>query len=100
MLRLLCLGETGKTEIMYTVSMGYRQIKRYLGRLMELDFVDEVKTPHRLASYRITKKGLELLGKIVTLQEMLHTREALDSFHAPEPTRTVAQDGSPVAGDR
>ena len=36
-LRLLRLGEAGKTEIMYTVNMSYDQRQKYLRKLLKLD---------------------------------------------------------------
>jgi len=90
-LRLLRLGEAGKTEIMYTVKMSYYQTQKYLNMLLKLDLLDAVMKENRLVSYRVTEKGLKLLIQIENMQEMLHWEEALDVLRAPNLTKIVAQ---------
>jgi len=38
---ILRLGEAGKTEIIYSVSMSYSQLQKYLNLLLELKLVDK-----------------------------------------------------------
>lgn len=83
-LRLLRLGEAGKTEVMYTVKLSYYQIQHYLNWLLELELVDKLATEGQMVNYGITRKGLQLLSNIENVQEMLHTEEASVVLHAPE----------------
>ena len=91
-LRLLRLGEAGKTEIIYTVNMSYYQAQKYLNRLLKLDLLNEVRKENRLVSYRVTVRGLKLLSVIENTQEMLRRNEVLDVLNAPKLTKTFAQD--------
>ena len=90
-LRLLRLGETGKTEIMCTVKLSYQMTPKYLSWLLKSGLVTEVMKEYELVSYRITEKGLNLLSQIDNLQEMLHVTESFDIFHRPELTKKIAQ---------
>ncbi|MFC1994098.1 winged helix-turn-helix domain-containing protein [Chloroflexota bacterium] len=68
---ILRLGEAGKTEIMYSVNMSYRQLQKYLGFLVQGGFIDSVKLGNPSMSYRITKKGFRLLKSIDRVQDMI-----------------------------
>ena len=74
-LRLLRLGEAGKTEIMYTVNLSYSQIQKYLRNLLELGLLDEVRQDTRSVIYRIPRKGLDLLTAIENMHEVLRLEE-------------------------
>ncbi len=39
---ILRLGETGKTEIMYSANMSYFQLQKYLKFLLQLELIDKV----------------------------------------------------------
>ena len=89
MLRLLLLGEAGKTEIMYTISMSYHQLRSYLDWLLKLGLMERVAEESGAARYRITHKGLSLLTKIENVEEMLKLDEVPEILHAPELTRDI-----------
>ena len=75
---ILRLGEAGKTEIMYSANMSYRQLQRYLQFLTEHEFVELVKIGNPVTTYKVNKKGLRLLKNIDNLLEMLALREKDD----------------------
>jgi len=68
---ILRLGEAGKTEIMYSANMSYRQLQRYLNSLTQGGFIERVKLTNPVETYRVTKKGLRLLKNIDRTLEML-----------------------------
>ena len=72
---MLRLGEAGKTEIMYSANMSYKQIQKYLQFLLELRLIDKVTVGNPIVTYRVTKKGLRLLRNIDTILEMLELKE-------------------------
>ena len=72
---MLRLGEAGKTEIMYSANMSYKQIQKYLRFLLELKLIDKVTVGNPIVTYRVTKKGLRLLKNIDTILEMLEFNE-------------------------
>jgi predicted transcriptional regulator len=80
-LRLLCLGVTGTTEITCTVKVSRDQASKYLNWLFGKGLLEEIEKEIGVPSYRITKKGLSLLSKIENLQKMLPPNEALDFLH-------------------
>jgi predicted transcriptional regulator len=61
----------GKTEIMYSVSMSYTQIQKYLSYLLSEGFVNTIKIGNPGVYYRVTEKGQKLLQLLGTVQEML-----------------------------
>ena len=89
-LRLLRLGDAGKTEIMYTVKLSYYQTQRYLSWLSDINLIHQSARENRSPSYAITGKGLELLREIEAVQEMLHVRDLRDIPAAP---RMAVRDG-------
>ena len=70
---MLKVGENGagKTEIMYSANMSYRQIQKYLGFLVANGFVDQMKMGNPSVTYQITDSGLRLLQLINSIKEML-----------------------------
>jgi predicted transcriptional regulator len=83
-LRLLRLGDVGKTEVMYAVRLSYYQTQNYLRRLLELGLIQQAATDNHNSGYRITQKGLGLLGKLEQLQEQLQGQEIPQIFDSPE----------------
>ena len=70
---MLKVGENGagKTEIMYSANMSYRQIQKYLGFLVASGFIDKMKMGNPSVTYQITDNGLKLLHLINNIKEML-----------------------------
>ena len=88
-LRLLRLGEVGKTEIMYTIKMSYSQLQKYLNLVLELRLADTYKKEHNQLVYVITKKGFELLTRIGAMQETLRRKETPHVLNSPRIVGTV-----------
>lgn len=70
---ILRIGENGagKTEIMYSANMSYRQLQRYLSFLLTQGFIDKVKIGNPIVTYHVTDKGQRLLSNIDGIMEML-----------------------------
>lgn len=70
---MLKVGENGagKTKIMYSVNMSYRQIQKYLGFLMGQGLIDKMKMGNPSVTYQVTDNGLKLLQLISSIKEML-----------------------------
>ncbi|RLC92425.1 MAG: hypothetical protein DRI39_08320 [Chloroflexi bacterium] len=68
---ILRLGEAGKTEIMYSANMSYRQLQRYLQFLIERGFIEVSKNGNPVVTYKVNKMGLRLLENIENLLGML-----------------------------
>lgn len=68
----------------------------YLNLLLESGLVTEVVKKYEPVNYRITKKGLNLLNQMESLQEMLHVNDSFDIFRRPELTEKIAQNKPPV----
>ena len=70
---MLKVGENGagKTEIMYSANMSYRQIQKYLGFLVANGFIDKMKMGNPSVTYQVTDNGLKLLQLINNIKEML-----------------------------
>ena len=70
---MLKVGENGagKTEIMYSANMSYRQIQKYLGYLVGQGFIDKMKMGNPSVTYQMTDSGLKLLQLISSIKEML-----------------------------
>jgi len=70
---MLKVGENGagKTEIMYSANMSYRQIQKYLGYLMGQGYVDKMKMGNPSVTYQVTDSGLKLLQLIDRIKEMM-----------------------------
>ena len=85
---ILRLGEAGKTEIMYTVNLSYSMRQKYLRKLLKSDLLNEVRQDTRSVTYRITRKGLNLLTAIENMQEMLRLEELPVILHSPKIAKT------------
>jgi predicted transcriptional regulator len=72
---ILRLGQAGKTEIMYSANMSYRQLQQYLEFLNDHEFIEIMKVGNPVTVYKVNKKGLRLLKTIDNLLEMLDLRE-------------------------
>ena len=70
---ILRLGTAGKTEIMYSANMSYRQLQQYLHFLTESGFIDTVKVGNPVTQYKVNKRGFRLLRTINILLEMLNS---------------------------
>jgi predicted transcriptional regulator len=72
---MLEVGENGagKTEIMYSANMSYRQIQKYLGFLISQGFIDRIRMGNPSVTYRVTDSGLKLLELINSVKEILGT---------------------------
>jgi predicted transcriptional regulator len=70
-LRLLRLGNTGRTQITYFTALKQDQTSKYVNRLLEAGLMENAEEEMGLPSYRITRKGLAILGLIENIKEML-----------------------------
>jgi predicted transcriptional regulator len=70
-LRLLRLGYASKLEIIHTSRISSEQAAKYLNQLVAAGALENAEDKMELPSYRITRKGLELLSTIENLREML-----------------------------
>jgi len=68
---ILRLGEAGKTQIMYSANMSYRQLQRYLAFLVQQGFLERRVVSNPGVKYRTTQKGQRLLNSIDTIMDML-----------------------------
>ncbi len=83
-LRLLRLGQAGRTEIMYAVRLTHSQTQKYLTRLVTLRLIATVDEGGKTSGYRITSKGLDVLTEIDRVQEMLKVDELPEILESPE----------------
>lgn len=65
----------GKTELMYSVNMSYRQIQKYLKFLLSQGFIDRVEVGNPLVTYTVTEKGHGLRRSIELVLDALKLRE-------------------------
>ena len=79
---MLRLGEAGKTEIMYSANMSYFQLKKYLSFLLQRGLIDEVALGNPSVSYRVTRKGLDVLRNIDAIVETLGLRDEVENLLA------------------
>ena len=68
---ILRLGEAGKTEIMYSANMSYRQLQKYLEFLVDGGFLDKKIVPNPGVKYKVTDKGQRLLTSIEAVLGLL-----------------------------
>ncbi len=68
---ILRLEEAGKTEIMYSANMSYRQLQKYLDFLVAEEFMERRVVPNPGVKYLITEKGRILLDSIETMLGLL-----------------------------
>jgi predicted transcriptional regulator len=72
---MLRLGEAGKTEIMYSANMSYRQLQKYLTFMLQQGLITKVTVGNPVVTYRVTRKGLKLLRNIENILEILELTE-------------------------
>jgi len=80
-LRLLRLGNTGKTQITYYASLRQDQATKYIRNLMEAELLEDAGEEMGLPSYRITRKGLAILSLVENLKEMLPADGRTEILH-------------------
>jgi len=69
---ILKLGETNKTQIMYSANMSYRQLEKYLGFLIEKKFLRKKRSERNSGGlFQVTLKGKRLLRHIKKTLELL-----------------------------
>jgi predicted transcriptional regulator len=74
MLRIGASG-AGKTEIMYSANMSYRQIQKYLKFMIAQGLIDKVEVGNPSVAYQVTEKGHGLRQSIETVLEVLNFKE-------------------------
>lgn len=72
---ILRVGETGKTEIMYSANMSFFQLQKYLKYLLELALIDKVTVGNPTVTYRVTAKGSKLLQNIDKVLQILEFQD-------------------------
>lgn len=77
MLRIGANG-AGKTEIMYSANMSYRQIQKYLKFLISQGLIDKVEVANPSFTYRVTEKGHGLRKSIEVVLEVLNFKDSED----------------------
>jgi len=80
-LRLLRLGNTGKTQITHYANLGWDQGLKYIDNLIEAELLEGAEEEMGLPCYRITTKGLTALSLIEILKEMLPPEGTTDILH-------------------
>jgi predicted transcriptional regulator len=80
-LRLLRLGNTGKTQITAYAYLRQDQALKYINRLMDSGLLESTDEEMGLPSYRITRKGLAILSLIENLKEMLPADGTTEILH-------------------
>ncbi len=74
MLRIGANG-AGKTEMMYSANMSYRQIQKYLKFLVAQGLVDEVEVGNPSVAYVVTDRGHTLRQSIEAVLDALNLRQ-------------------------
>ncbi len=74
MLRIGANG-AGKTEIMYSANMSYRQIQKYLKFMIAQGLIDKVEIGNPSVAYLVTEKGHGLRKSIETVLEVLNFKD-------------------------
>ena len=80
-LKLLRLGNTGKTEISSYAHLSWDQGIKYTESLIEIGLIETAEAEMGLPCYRITKKGLGVLSLVENLKEMLPPDGGVDILH-------------------
>ncbi|MDD5397726.1 MAG: winged helix-turn-helix domain-containing protein [Dehalococcoidia bacterium] len=70
MLRIGAEG-AGKTEIMYSANMSYRQLQKYLKFMMAQGLIDQIEVGNPSITFIVTEKGHGLRRSIETVLEVL-----------------------------
>jgi len=68
---ILRLGDAGKTEIMYSANLSFRQLQKYLSYLVQEGFLEQRIVPNPGVKYRVTPRGAQLLNSIDTVLSAL-----------------------------
>ena len=76
MLRIGADG-AGKTEIMYSANMSYRQLQKYLKFMISQGLIDQIEVENPSITFIVTEKGHGLRRSIETVLEVL-------KFSSPE----------------
>ena len=61
---ILRLGEAGKTEIIYSANLSFRQLQKYLSYPVQEGFLETKIVPNPGVKYRVTPRGAQLLNSI------------------------------------
>jgi hypothetical protein len=69
---------------MYAVRLSHYQTQKYVSHLLQIGLVDQTAGDGHAPAYRITAKGLDLLGRIEQMQEMLKMNEVPGIIDSPE----------------
>jgi len=77
MLRIGADG-AGKTELMYSANMSYRQIQKYLKFLTSQGLIHKVEVGNPTITYLVTEKGHGLRRSIEVVLEVLNFKEPDD----------------------
>jgi predicted transcriptional regulator len=77
MLRIGANG-AGKTEIMYSANMSYRQIQKYLKFMISQGLIDKVEIGNPSVAYVVTEKGHGLRQSIEMVLEVLNFKDPED----------------------
>ena len=72
---VLRLGRAGKTEIMYSCNLSYRQLGQYLDFLSTRGFILPDATERSRQEYVVTPKGQALLQSLETVLSQLSLRD-------------------------
>jgi predicted transcriptional regulator len=64
-------GGAGKTEIMYSANMSYRQLQKYLKFMMSQGLIDQIEIGNPSITFIVTEKGHGLRRSIETVLEVL-----------------------------
>ncbi|TSA55016.1 MAG: hypothetical protein D4R38_01290 [Dehalococcoidia bacterium] len=70
MLRIGADG-AGKTEIMYSANMSYRQLQKYLKFMLSQGLIDQIEVENPSITFIVTEKGHGLRQSIETVLEVL-----------------------------
>jgi len=71
MLRIGADG-AGKTEIMYSANMSYRQLQKYLKFMVSHGLIDQIEVGNPSITFVVTDKGHGLRRSIETVLEVLN----------------------------
>ena len=61
----------GKTEIMYSANMSYRQLQKYLKFMLAQGLIDKIEVDNPSITFVVTEKGHGLRRSIETVLEVL-----------------------------
>ncbi len=68
---ILRLGEASKTQVMYSASMSYAQLQKYLDYLISRGFLVRDTDGYPRGIFRVTREGKMLLKSIEKIEELL-----------------------------